>query len=120
MADPLSRREREIMDIVYRLGEAPVAEVRGQMAEPPSYSTVRALIGTLVKKGHLRHRQDGTRYLYTPTVPREVARRSALGRVVDAFFGGSAVDAATALLSDTDLDDAELDRLRALIAQAEA
>ncbi len=120
MTDPLSRREREIMDIVYRLGEAPVAEVRAAMATPPSYSTVRALIGTLTKKGHLEHRQDGTRYLYRPTVPREVASRSALGRIVDAFFGGSAVEAATALLADTDLDEAELTRLRALIAQAEA
>jgi predicted transcriptional regulator len=116
--DPLSRREREIMDVLYRLGEAAVADVRAQMVDPPSYSAVRALFATLEAKGHLTHRADGLRYVYAPTVPPERAARSALDRVVNAFFAGSATHAAVALLAETKLDDDAVAALEALIQQA--
>jgi len=120
--DPLSRRERQAMDILYRLGEAGVGRVREEMADPPSYSAVRALMSTLLDKGHVLHRREGTRYLYRPAQPRSQARRSALSRVVDAFFDGAPASAAGALLemSEGALPPGELDRLRALVAQAEA
>ena len=114
----LSRRERQIMGIVYRLGRASVAEVRDAMADPPTYSAVRALMGTLVDKGHLAHRRDGRRYLYSPVVPAEQASASALRRVVTDFFGGSAADAALALVSEAGLDSDELAALEAAIAEA--
>jgi len=117
--DPLSRRERQIMDVLYRLGEAPVAAVRDAMADPPSYSSVRAAMGTLVRKGHLQTREDGRAYVYRPVVEPEAARRSALRRVVDNFFGGSPTDAAVALIElSGGVDDATRDRLASLIEQA--
>ena len=117
----LSRRERQIMEIVYRKGSATGTEVLAEMSDPPSYSAVRALLRVLEGKGHLRHRQDGPRYVYTATVPRERARRSALHRVVGTFFGGSVTDAVAALLElEPDrLDEAELERLSALVAEAQ-
>lgn len=118
MNDPLSRRERQVMDIVYRKGRVAVADVRDAMPDAPSYSAVRALMGTLVDKGHVLSERDGRRYLYTPTVPAEQASSSALRRVVTNFFGGSAVDAALALMSDTELAPAELEALEAAITQA--
>lgn len=113
----LSRREREIMDIVYRDGEATVAEVRDAMQAPPSYSAVRSTMRILEDKGHLTHRHQGNRYVYLPTVDRKAVRRSALDHVVKTFFGGSAADAVTALLAErTDLTEDELadlaDRIR--------
>jgi BlaI family transcriptional regulator, penicillinase repressor len=116
----LSRRERQIMDVVYRLGKASVGEVLERIPEPPSYSAVRALMRILEEKGHLRHEQDGPRYLYLPTVPRESARRSALSHMVRTFFGGSAEAAVAALLDPSNhrLSEGELDRLSALIEQA--
>lgn len=116
----LSRRERQIMDVVYRLGKASVGEVLERIPDPPSYSAVRALMRILEEKGHLRHEQDGPRYLYLPTVPRDSARRSALTHMVRTFFGGSAEAAVAALLDPSNhrLSDRELDRLSALIDQA--
>ena len=118
VSDPLSRRERQIMDLVYRLGRASVNDVRDGMADPPSYSGVRALMGTLVDKGHLVTERDGRRYLYRPTVPADQARASALRRVVTSFFGGSAAEAALALVSDGALEADELEALEAAIAEA--
>jgi predicted transcriptional regulator len=117
----LSRRERQIMEIVYRKGSATAGEVLEEMADAPSYSAVRALLRVLEGKGHLRHRQDGPRYVYSATVPRERARRSALNRVVGTFFGGSVTDAVAALLElePERLDEEELARLSALVAEAQ-
>src|SRR5215212_12185496 len=116
----LSRRERQIMEIVYRKGNATAAEVHGDMPDRPSYSAVRALLRVLEEKGQLRHRQDGPRYLYSPTVPRDRARKSALQRVVGTFFAGSVTDAVAALLDlESDrLDEEELRRLAALVDEA--
>jgi predicted transcriptional regulator len=115
----LSRREREIMDVIYRSGRATAAEVLDQLADPPSYSTVRALLRVLEEKGHLRHEEDGPRYVFLPTVSRERARQSALRRVLHTFFDGSTEQAVAALLdSSAKLSDAELDRLSRLIADA--
>lgn len=117
--DPLSRREREIMDIIFRLEKASVSQVRGEMAAAPSYSTVRTLMGTLEQKGQLKHTQAGPRYEYSPVVPRATAQRSALTRIVDSFFGGSPQQAAVALLEMSDIDTNTLDELRALVDQAQ-
>jgi predicted transcriptional regulator len=116
----LSRRERQIMDAIYRLGDATVADVMAEMPEPPSYSAVRAMIGKLEAKGYLEHRQEGPRYLYLATVPRQEARESALERLVRTFFDGSAERAVTALLdrSAGEMSDEELDRLSILIQDA--
>jgi len=116
----LSRREREIMDVIYRSGRATAAEVLDQLADPPSYSTVRALLRVLEDKGHLRHEEDGPRYVFLPTVPRERALQSALRQLLHTFFDGSTEQAVAALLdlSSTRLSDAELERLSQLIADA--
>lgn len=115
----LSRREREIMDVVYRLGRATAQDVRDHLADPPSYSAVRALLRILEEKGHLNHHQDGPRYVYVPTVPRERARATALRQLVRTFFDGSAGAAALALLDQSsDLSDAELAQLQALVERA--
>jgi BlaI family penicillinase repressor len=116
----LSRREREIMDVIYRAGRATAAEVLTQMSEPPSYSAVRALLRVLEEKGHLRHEEDGPRYVFLPTVPRERARQSALRQVLHTFFDGSTEQAVAALLDlqSTRLSDAELARLSQRIADA--
>src|SRR5438128_478613 len=104
----LSRRERQIMDVIYRRGRATAAEVLEELPDPPSYSAVRALLRLLEEKGHVKHEQDGPRYVFTPTVTRERARRSALKHVVRTFFDGSATDAVAALLDgDSKLDSAE-------------
>lgn len=118
MSDPLSRRERQIMDLVYRLEPVAVGEVRDAMADAPSYSGVRALMNVLVEKGHLQTERDGRRYLYRPTVPAEAASTSALQRVVRNFFGGSAAEAAVALVADGALGADELEVLEAAIAKA--
>jgi predicted transcriptional regulator len=108
------------MDILYRLGRATAAEVLAQLAEPPSYSAVRALLRLLEERGHVRHEQDGPRYVYAPTEPRESARRSALAHLVHTFFGGSAGQAVVALVeaSGRDLSDDEVARLEAAIRRA--
>jgi predicted transcriptional regulator len=116
----LSRREREIMDVIYRFGRATVAEVLESLPDPPSYSAVRALLRVLEAKGHLRHEEDGPRYVFLPTIPRERARQSALRQLLHTFFDGSTEQAVAALLdlSTARMSDAELDRLRDLIADA--
>lgn len=116
----LSRRERQIMDVIYRRGQATAAEVLAEMPDPPSYSAVRALLRVLEEKGHLKHEQQGPRYVFLPTVARERARRSALKRVVHTFFDGSTEAAVAALLdlSHTRLSAAELDRLARRIEDA--
>jgi predicted transcriptional regulator len=116
----LARRERQIMDLVYRLGRASVGDVHAGLPDSPSYSTVRALLRVLETKGHLKHEVDGPRYVYVPTVTRERARESALRQIVNTFFDGSSAAAAAALLdlSDTPWDQTELKRLAALVAQA--
>ena len=121
MADAaqLSRRERQIMDSIYRRGRATAAEVLEDIPDPPSYSAVRAMLRLLEEKGHLRHEQDGPRYVFLPTVARDRARRSALKHVVRTFFDGSATDAVAALLDgDRSLSHSELDRLAEMIEQA--
>ena len=115
----LSRRERQIMDVIYRRGRATAAEVLEDLPDPPSYSAVRALLRLLEEKGHVRHERDGPRYVFLPTVNRERARRTALKHVVRTFFDGSATDAVAALLeSDSTLSDSELDRLSSMIQEA--
>ncbi|PWB78380.1 MAG: CopY family transcriptional regulator [Holophagae bacterium] len=116
----LSRRERQIMDVLYELGRATAAEVRERLPDPPSYSAVRAMLRILEDKGHLRHEQDGPRYVFIPTVPREEASESALRRVVRTFFDGSAEGAMTALLDlgVEELDEEALRRLADRIAEA--
>lgn len=101
-APKLSRRERECLDILYKRGEATVAEVQEGMADPPSYSAVRATLNVLVDKGAAQHRQDGPRYVYLPAVPAGSARNAAVKHLVDTFFGGSAEEAAVALLAMSD------------------
>jgi predicted transcriptional regulator len=118
--ESLSRRERQIMDIVYRHGEATAAQILADMPDPPSYSAIRALLRILVEKQHLQHREDGPRYVYSPTVPQQKARARALAQVVNTFFEGSALKAASALLGSPQrkLTKAELDELGALIDAA--
>jgi BlaI family transcriptional regulator, penicillinase repressor len=118
--NPLGRRERQIVDAVYRLGRASVADVRAELPDPPSYSAVRGMLNLLEEKGHLRHVQDGLRYVYLPVVKAAEARRSALAHVVHTFFGGSAADAAAALfkLNERKLTRDELRELSRLVNQA--
>jgi predicted transcriptional regulator len=116
----LSRRERQIMDVIYRMERATAAEVMDRLPDPPSYSAVRALLRVLEEKGHLRHEQDGPRYVFVPTVPRSAASRSALSQMVSTFFGGSVTQTMAALLdiSGPRLSQGELQRLSELIDQA--
>ncbi len=118
-ATNLSRRERQIMDILYRLGTATAAEIRTNLPEAPSYSTVRALLRILEEKGHLKHHYDGPRYVFTPVVSRPAAQKSALRQMVRTFFDGSAASAATALLGLTrSLSRDEIDALQRAIDEA--
>ena len=116
----LSRRERQIMDIVYEMNEATVAQVLELIPDPPSYSTVRALLRVLEEKGHLKHTQQGPRYIYSPTLPREEARRNALKHVLKTFFDNSTEEIVAALLniSEEDLTVEEYRRLTKLINKA--
>jgi predicted transcriptional regulator len=116
----LSRRERQIVDILYAQGRATAAEVLAALPDPPSYSAVRAMLRILEDKGHVRHEQDGPRYVYLPTIGRDRAKKTALRHVLQTFFNGSAEQALSALLdeSDTRLSDLELDRLARLIDRA--
>ena len=116
----LSRRERQIMDIVYKRAQATAAEVMDNLPDPPSYSAVRAMLRLLEEKGCLKHQQDGLRYVYLPTVSREKARQSALKQMLQTFFDDSTEDAVAALLdiSKSKLSKADLDRLSALIEEA--
>ena len=116
----LGRRERQIMDVVYRLGRASVSEVRELLADPPSYPAVRAMLNLLEEKGHLTREQDGLRYIYKPTAARSQVRRSALRHLVQTFFDGSPTSAVAALLemADGELSASDRARLAKLIAQA--
>ena len=117
---PLSRREREIMDVLHREGRATAAIVRAALSSPPSYSAVRAMLRILEDKGHVRHEDDGPRYVYLPTLPREQAKRSALQHLLDTFFQGSKSQVMAALvdLSPKGLDETEIQRIRQLIDDA--
>ena len=116
----LSRRERQIMEVVYRFGRATAAEIREHLPDPPSYSAVRALLRILEEKGHLTHQQDGVRHVFRPTVERENMRESAMKHLLRTFFGGSKTAAMAALLdaSEEPASDAELDALEQMIRQA--
>lgn len=118
----LGRRERQIMDVVFRLGKASVSEVLQELPDPPSYSAVRGMLRLLEEKGHLRHEQDGLRYLYTPTAGQAQAQTSALQHMVRTFFGGSATAAAATLLElpDANLTASDVARLQKLIKQAKS
>jgi predicted transcriptional regulator len=115
---PLSRREREIMDLVYRLGGATAAQVAAGLPDPPGYSAVRSMLSILEGKGHVRHELRDRRYLYLPAVPRDRARRRALQDMVRTFFEGSPKDAAAALIDGRQLSREELEELRARIEAA--
>jgi predicted transcriptional regulator len=116
----LSRRERQIIDILYRRGRATAAEVMADLPGDPSYSTVRTQLRVLEAKGHVRHGDDGQRYVYSPAVPRRTVRRSALKHLVETFFDGSVEQTVAALLGGdaARLSDEELDRIARLIAKA--
>ncbi len=116
----LSRRERQLMDILYQRGPATVARVMGALPDPPSYSAVRATLRVLEDQGHVIHSADGPRYVYVPAVSRDQARRSALSHLLETFFNGSAEQAVVTLLqmSDRELSDDDIDRLVAGVRAA--
>ena len=120
--DTLSRRERQIMDVLYRHGSATAAEVQQNIPDAPSYSAVRALLRILEEKGHIKHSYDGPRYVYAPVVSRPVAQKSALRQLVKTFFNGSTSNAVAALLdmSGKDLSESELERLAEIVKQAKS
>src|SRR6202045_412886 len=115
----LTRRERQIMDVLYKLERATVSDVLDKLADKPSYSTVRAQLRVLEEKGHVRHEEHGLRYVYVPAVPRDVARRSALRHLVETFFEGSTEKVVAALLGGevARISPEEFDRLARLIAK---
>jgi predicted transcriptional regulator len=113
--DPLSRRERQIMDIIWRHGRATANEIHEELADAPSYSAVRALLAVLVNKGHLRHERDGKRYVYVPIASAEKAGKSALRRLLSTFFNNSPAELVATLLDPKETDDAELARIQSLL-----
>jgi BlaI family penicillinase repressor len=117
---PLARRERQIMDVLYKLERATVGEVVAAFLDQPHYSTVRAQLRVLEEKGHVRHEEHGLRYVYFPAVPRDVARRSALRHLVETFFDGSTEKVVAALLGGevSRISPEEMDRLARLIAKS--
>ncbi len=119
-ADQLSWRERQVVDALFELGKASVREIREALPQPPAYSTVRALLAKLERKGLARHEQEGARYLYSPAVPARDARSSALSRLVRVFFEGSAARAVSGLVDEnaSTLSDAELEEIAAAIERA--
>jgi len=116
----LTRRERQIMDIIYQKGKATAAEVKSLLPEPPSYSTVRTILRVLEQKGHLKHKEEKLRYVYKPTISQEKVKHSALKHVMKTFFDDSTESVIAALLDlpSTQLTDEELDKLTRLIEQA--
>lgn len=121
LASPeVSRRERQILDALYRAGRATAAEVQAAMPNAPSYSAVRTLLRILEDKGHVRHEQDGSRYVYMPVVARDRAKRPALRHMLDTFFAGSPTQAIAAILDDggRKLTDEDWDRLQGMIDRA--
>ncbi len=113
----LTRRERQIIDVIYRLGSASVAEVLDNITDPPSYSAVRALMRLMEEKGYIKHRKQGAKYIYSPTQSRQNASKSALKHLVSTFFDNSAENAVVALLdtSDLGLSSKEIDRITKMI-----
>lgn len=120
LANKLSRREKQIMDVLFQRGGATVAEVLERLPDPPSYSAVRALLRTLEEKGHVRHFEDGPRYVYEPVEARDAVRESALSHLVKTFFDGSTEAAVAALLGGAErkLTGEELARIAQLVEQA--
>ena len=118
--EKLSRRERQIMDILFERGSIPASEIRARLPDPPSYSAVRAALRVLERKGHIRHELQGLRYVWTPRVARDRARRSALRHLVRTFFEGSVEQTVAALLNEGDLklDEDSRTRVRAMIEKA--
>jgi predicted transcriptional regulator len=117
--EKLPRREREVVDALFALGDgASVEDVRARLTDPPSYSAVRAMLARLEAKGHVRHREEGLRYVYAPTKPRSATQRTALQKVVRVFFGGSPSSAVAALLKQEEWSDEELETLSAEIERA--
>src|SRR5436190_23783537 len=116
----LTRRERQIMDILYRHGRATAAEVMDELSGSPNYSTVRTQLRVLEEKGHVTHEEEGLRYVYTPAVPRTSARKSALRHLVDTFFDGSPENAVAAILGGegSKLTEEQLDRIADLVKKA--
>ena len=116
----LSRRERQIMDILYQRGKASATEVREAMEDPPGYSAVRAMMGVLERKGHVKHQEEGLKYVYVPTVARDKAKRSVVQHMLETFFNGSAEQAMAALLdvSASKLTGPELERMSDMIEKA--
>jgi BlaI family penicillinase repressor len=118
MQPTLSRREREIVEVIFAIGEeASAEEIRERLSNPPSYSAVRAMLAKLEAKGAVKHKEKGLRYVYSPTVARKTARKSALRRLVDVFFDGSKEQAVTALLNEEKWTEEELDELARAIEQ---
>lgn len=118
---PLSRRERQIMDILYQRGKASATDVREAMPDAPSYSAVRAMLRVLEEKGHVKHQAEGLKYVYVPTVARDKAKRSAVKHLLDTFFSNSPEQVVAALLdvSSTQLTSEELDRMAQMIERAQ-
>ena len=116
----LSRRERQIMDILYQRGRASASEIHHALPDAPTYSAVRAKLRVLEEKGHIRHEEEALRYVYVPTMPRDTACKSALRHLVSTFFEGSVEDAVVALLdlSSAKLSPAEIDRIQGIVDQA--
>lgn len=116
----LSRRERQIMDALYRLGQAPASDIRDAMPDPPSYTAVRTMLTILQEKGHVRFEKDGAKYIYMPVVSRDEVAKETIDRVVKNFFGGSVERVVSTLLNsqETDLTDEQVDGLKAIIEKA--
>lgn len=117
---PLSRREREMMDVLFRHGRATAELVHQELPDAPSYSAVRATLRVLMEKGHVRHEQDGRRYVYIPSTAPTAARSAAVDRLVEVFFGGSTAEAMAAMIDEraADLSDDEIEKIEAMIEQA--
>lgn len=121
VSDPaahLGKRERQIMEVVYRRGRATVSDVLSDLPDPPSYSSVRAMLRYLEDKGHLHHEEDGPRYVYVPTASKQEVRKSALGHVVRTFFDGSVSSVVAALIENSELSSDEYERLSRLLDEA--
>ena len=117
-SDPLTRRERQILDVIYNLGRASANDVLERLPDPPTYTTIRGLLRVLESKGHVRHEDDGGRYVDFPTLAKQRAAKSALGHVIDTFFEGSPSRAMAALLGGENVSKDEIDRLAELVALA--
>ena len=118
LTEDLSRRERQVMEILHRLGESTVTEILRELPDPPTYSAVRSVLRILTEKGVIDHREDGPRYVYFPALPTDKAREDVLLHVVQTYFSGSTEQAVTALLRLSDADGADLERLRVRIRRA--